>query len=80
MSASIHGHDVMHMMLSSDTTYTRDTLIAAIDRRFGANARFHTCSAEDLNAAGLVDLLAKRGKFVPAEGGFITRADKICRH
>ncbi|ACY85149.1 YecH family protein [Edwardsiella piscicida] len=80
MSASIHGHDVMRMMLASDTSYTRDALIAAIGQRFGADARFHTCSAEDLSAAELVDLLAERGKFVPAAGGFTTRADKICRH
>ncbi|SPW33129.1 putative metal-binding protein [Edwardsiella tarda] len=65
MSTSIHGHDVMHMMLASATPYTRETLIAAIAQRFGADARFHTCSATDLSAADLVDLLAARGKFVP---------------
>ncbi|XEH17817.1 YecH family protein [Edwardsiella tarda] len=69
---------VMHMM--SATPYTRETLIAAIAQRFGADARFHTCSATDLSAAELVDLLAARGKFVPADGGFTTQANKICRH
>ncbi|AOV96473.1 hypothetical protein A9798_05600 [Edwardsiella hoshinae] len=80
MTASIHGHEVMHMMLASATPYTRDSLIAAIAQRFGADARFHTCSAHDLSAAELVDLLAARGKFVPADGGFTTQANKICHH
>lgn len=80
MTASIHGHDVMHMLLASPTPYTRDALLAAIAQRFGSDARFHTCSADNLSAAELVDLLAARGKLVPADGGFTTRADKICRH
>lgn len=33
-----------------------------------------------MDAEALIDLLAKRGKFIESEQGFQTRADKICNH
>ena len=82
MSSSIHGHDVLHLMLETNQQHTRESLKQAIDARFGADARFHTCSASDMNAEQLIDFLAARGKFVDdASGvGFNTHADKICSH
>lgn len=52
--SSIHGHEVLQMMLASKECWTVASLEAAIHRRFGAEARFHTCSAENLSAAELV--------------------------
>lgn len=52
--SSIHGHEVLQMMLASGECWTAASLEAAIHRRFGAEARFHTCSAENLSAAELV--------------------------
>ena len=80
MSESIHGHDVMHMMLESETPFTRETLKTAMAERFGAEAKFHTCSATDMNAEELIDFLAARGKFVDSGCGFNTAEDKICNH
>ena len=80
MSNSIHGHDVMHMMLELGGTFTRESLKLAIDERFGAHARFHTCSAQDLDAEALIELLRLRGKFIEADGGFNTEAERICNH
>ncbi|MDY1039115.1 YecH family metal-binding protein [Lelliottia sp. CFBP8978] len=77
---SIHGHDVLNMMLESGEQYTEKSLIQAIDLRFGNNARFHTCSAENMSAGELVTFLAARGKFIPVEEGFSTHESKICRH
>lgn len=77
---SIHGHDVLNMMIESDVQYTEQSLVQAIDSRFGNNARFHTCSAENMTAAELVSFLAARGKFIPANEGFSTHVSKICRH
>jgi len=78
--ASVHGHDVLTMMIDSGEQYTEQRLIAAITARFGEEARFHTCSASDLTAAELVAFLAARGKFIPLEEGFSTHESKICRH
>ncbi|MFC5707113.1 MULTISPECIES: YecH family metal-binding protein [Aeromonas] len=80
MSQSIHGHEVMEMMLTQDGQFTRASLKQAIDAHFGAEARFHTCSASEMDAEALIELLAKRGKFIESEQGFQTRADKICNH
>ena len=80
MSNSIHGHDVMHMMLELGGTFTRESLKLAIDERFGEQARFHTCSAQDMDAAALIEFLRQRGKFVEAADGFKTEAERICNH
>lgn len=78
--ASIYGHEVLNMMLESGERYSEKSLEAAICKRFGGDARFHTCSAEDMTAGELVAFLASRGKFIPAEDGFSTHESKICQH
>ena len=77
---SIHGHDVLNMMIESGKQYTEQSLVQAIASRFGNNARFHTCSAENMTAAERVAFLAARGKFIPADEGFSTHVSKISRH
>lgn len=78
---SIHGHAVLEMMLESPSGFASEAaLVAAIEARFGAAARFHTCSAEGMDAAELVAFLAARGKFAPVSGGFNTAPEKICAH
>jgi len=80
MSESIHGHDVMAMMVASGKNYTKESLEVEIIEKFGAEARFHTCSAENMTAKELIELLESRGKFVDAGDGFSTDPDKICNH
>ncbi len=80
MNQSVHGHDVMHMMLELGGQFTRDSLKSAIETRFGADTRFHTCSAEDMTALQLIDFLEAKGKFVAADDGFNTREEHICQH
>jgi len=46
----IHGHEVLEMMLASGKKYTKDVLVQDIIAKFGPDARFHTCSAEDMDA------------------------------
>lgn len=78
---SIHGHEVLHMMLETPRGFASASDLAdAIVRRFGAEARFHTCSAEGMDARGLVAFLEERGKFVPSASGFNTSEEKICAH
>ena len=78
--SSIHGHEVMQMMLESGQPYTENSLKEAIIQRFGADARFHTCSAENMDAEQLIGFLANKGKFIPASNGFITEEKRICQH
>ena len=74
---SIHGHEVLNMMIESGEQYTHASLEAAIKARFGEQARFHTCSAEGMTAGELVAFLAAKGKFIPSEEGFSTDQSKI---
>lgn len=69
----------MRMMLELDQSFTRESLREAIQRRFGNETRFFTCSAENMTADGLIEFLAQRGKFVDRDGGFSTQADRICQ-
>lgn len=80
MSQSIHGHEVMHFMMEHGGSFTKQSLREAIVARFGADARFHTCSAENMSAEQLIDFLEARGKFVADGAGFSTSADKVCHH
>ena len=77
---SYHGHDVMQMMIEAGHGFTRESLRAAIVAKFGEDARFHTCSASGMNADGIIDFLASRGKFVDVGDGFKTDPTKICSH
>jgi probable metal-binding protein len=80
MPDQIHGHDVLEMMTASKQAYTRESLREAIIARFGADARFHTCSAENMDAAALIEFLARRGKFTGGPGGFSVDPAKVCQH
>lgn len=78
--SSIHGHEVLMMMLAEGQSWTTESLVAAIEEKFTPQARFHTCSQEGMTASELVDFLAARGKFIPQGEGFVTDKSKICRH
>ncbi|WCG81713.1 YecH family metal-binding protein [Pectobacterium sp. A5351] len=78
--SSIHGHEVLQMMIASGGSFTTEQLISTIEARFGNEARFHTCSAENMTASMLVQFLSERGKFIPQDAGFTTSANKICQH
>jgi probable metal-binding protein len=70
----------MHFMLENGGSFTKQSLRDAVVKHFGADARFHTCSAEGMTAEQLIDLLEAKGKFVATENGFNTQSDKICSH
>ncbi len=80
MQRSIHGHEVMHMMLELGGSFSKASLKQAIVSRFGSETRFHTCSAQDMDAEALIAFLESKGKFVAQETGFTTAADRICQH
>ena len=74
----IHGHEVLRMM-EGNSYATAAELIAAIVAKFGADARFHTCSAADMDATVLVAFLEAKGKCRPTDGGFTMDRGKVCK-
>ncbi len=77
---SIHGHDVIEMIVDSGRPWKRDELLTAIDSRWGADARFHTCSAEGMESAALIQFLSMRGKFIESDEGVVMDRTKVCNH
>jgi len=80
MTNAVHGHDVLNFMLEKGEAFSKESLRDAIIDRFGADARFYTCSAQGMTADELISLLSAKGKFVESTDGFNTQADKICNH
>ncbi len=69
------------MLAAAPRSYTRASLRAAILERFGAQTRFHTCSARDMTADELIDFLAAREKFVEhASGDLEADPTRRCDH
>jgi len=79
-SESIHGHDVIGMIVESGKAWKRDDLLVAIEARWGRGARFHTCSAEGMDAQGLIEFLAARQKFIESDDGVTMDESKVCNH
>ncbi|MCX6878257.1 MAG: YecH family protein [Verrucomicrobia bacterium] len=77
---SIHGHDVIHMVQQAEHAFSRAELVTAIQEKFGSGARFHTCSAEGMTAAELVEFLVTRGKFSGPDSALALDASRVCQH
>ena len=77
---SIHGHEVMHLIADSQQSLPKAGWIAEIGKKFGGDARFHTCSAHNMDAGELLEFLKARGKFVIDGDHLSLGADKICQH
>ena len=77
---SIHGHEVIEMIVASGRPWRRDELAQEMAVRWGGQARFHTCSAEGMHAADLIQFLSERGKFLESEQGVTMDQTKVCDH
>ncbi|GGB58439.1 YecH family protein [Shewanella inventionis] len=80
MSDSIHGHQVMQMMLEHGSALTKHELKNMMHCAFGEDTRYHTCSASEMDADMLITFLENKGKFIASDNGITTAADKICNH
>lgn len=76
----IHGHAVLQMMDESGLTYTRASLLTAINKKFGENARFGICSGGNMTASELIEALAAKGKFVGPKDAFRFDPSTMCNH
>lgn len=80
MAESIHGHDVMRMMVEANRAFTESQLKEAIAAKFGADARFHTCSASQMMAEDLIVFLRARSKFIVSDDTVAMNPASICNH
>lgn len=75
-----HVHDVLEMMEAANGTYSRESLCAAIEAKFGAATRFRSCSAKGMNASDVIDFLDSRGKFTGTADAFSFDTGQRCGH
>lgn len=77
---SIHGHEVIEMIVASGRPWRRDELVREIGIRWGATASFHTCSAQGMDATALIEFLSAHGKFLESDQGVTMDRTKVCDH
>ncbi len=70
----------MHLIADAKIALSKDEWVLEIAKKFGAEARFHTCSASDMTAGALLDFLSARGKLVGTEHSLSLDAAAICQH
>ncbi|ABX48870.1 YecH family metal-binding protein [Shewanella baltica] len=80
MSNSVHGHDVMALMVAQGAAIIKPELLSLMGQNFGFAARYHTCSAADLSAEALIQLLIDKGKFHDTCQGIELAAGRKCDH
>ena len=80
MAKSVHGHNVLKMVLAAEKPQPREQLVEAIAAEFGADAQFHTCSVQGLSANDLLELFMGKGKLVEGAEGITADASRMCSH
>ncbi len=75
-----HVHEVLEMMEAANGTYSRETLCAAINGKFGEATRFRSCSANGMDANDVIDFLDSRGKFTGTADAFSFDTGQRCGH
>ena len=76
----VHVHEVLEMMEAANGTYSRETLCAAINEKFGAQTLFHSCSENGMDANAVIDFLNSRGKFTGTAEAFSFDTSRRCSH
>lgn len=77
---SIHGHEVMALMLAHGAPLSKRELETMLADKFGEQAHFHTCSARELSADELISLLKSKGKMIETTTGLVMVSGSICQH
>jgi len=75
-----HGHEVLEMMVQCGQPYSKESLKAAIDDKFGSDARFCICSGGGMTAEELIETLWEKDKFSGTPDSFVFKAGNRCDH
>ncbi len=80
ISESVHGHEILRLLLETPEPLTQAELRGIAAREFGADARYHTCSAAEMTLDDLIVFLMGRGKLSESDGRLIVHRREICNH
>ena len=76
----IHGHEVIDIVCNHPEGISLASLSEAVQRQFGPNASFFTCSAEDMSLGELLSFLADRDKVELRGDLVLPGGSKACNH
>ena len=77
---SIHGHTLLNHILDLGGSESLTTLRKWADTTHGSDARYHTCSAQELTYEGLLQFLLERNKIEICGARISVIADHVCSH
>lgn len=76
----VHGHAVLEMILGAAAPMTEADIIAKARWTFGENARYYTCSAENMTIEELLQFLVRRQKITLDRGYVTAHRERMCKH
>ncbi|HEY3321984.1 MAG TPA: YecH family metal-binding protein [Planctomycetota bacterium] len=76
-AANIHGHNILRLVHKSGAL-SRTALRGEVERQFGKEARFCTCSTENMTIDELVGFLLERGKLIETGGKLQADISQMC--
>jgi probable metal-binding protein len=80
MSQSVHGHEVLYLLLNAKSPVSRVELERKVEELYGKDPRFHTCSVEGMTLDHLIEFLERRGKITLENGSIRAHREKMCNH
>ncbi len=80
MPNDVHGHAVLEMILDAPAPMTRHGVLSAAKARFGAEARYYTCSAAAMTIEDLLEFLVARRKISIADDVVTAYRERMCSH
>lgn len=76
---SIHAHEVLRLLQELGEPCPEGRVREEVVRRFGPDARFHTCSIDDLAFDDLLELLVALRKLERSSAGLSIARERVCR-
>jgi probable metal-binding protein len=76
----IHGHEIIGLVSAYPEGIAAGTLADIAAGKFGAGARFFTCSAEDMSLLELLAFLGERDKVQLRDGLVFPGGSPACEH
>ncbi|MEZ8028139.1 YecH family metal-binding protein [Enterovibrio norvegicus] len=78
MSSSVHVHQILNHL--STAPMSELDLTQWVTEQWGATARFHTCSQQDLLFSEVLVFLRRRKKIIEQSGTLLVNAARVCQY
>lgn len=75
----IHGHEVINFIKNSKPAIKKEDLLSTIEKAFG-DAKFHTCSKENMSAKELLEFLEMADKLYFVNNHARIKTSNVCNH